>query len=221
MPREPLPADQIGLFDAIYTMRAIREFKTDPIPDAVLKQVLAAAGQAPSGGNRQPWKFIVIRSDEGKAKAASLVAEMQQRAAAERAAAGRPDPTPTGTAAPAPDFPGLLRAAPAIVIVCAIAPAAEGPGTVGPFGQTFPAVENLLLAARGFGLGGNITTGFRAMEKEFKEYLEIPDNLTPTCLIPLGYPMGEGRNKHGRKSRLPVEETTFAEKYGQPISFSA
>jgi nitroreductase len=58
------------------------------------------------------------------------------------------------------------------------------------------------------------------MEKEFKEYLNIPENLTPTCLIPLGYPSGVGRNKHGKKSRLPVEETTFAEKYGQPISFS-
>lgn len=216
MPREPLPAEQIGLFDAMYTMRAIRQFKTDSIPDPVLRQVLAAAGQAPSGGNRQPWKFIVIRSTEGKAQVASLITTMQ-----ERAAAGRPVSSPAGPPAPAPDFAGLLRAAPAIVIVCAIAPAAEGPGTVGPFGQTFPAVENLLLAARAFGLGGNITTGFRAMEKEFREYLQIPENLTPTCLIPLGYPSGEGGNKHGRKTRLPVEETTFAEKYGQPISFSS
>jgi nitroreductase len=220
MSPDALPSEQIGLFDAMYTMRAIREFKPDPIPDATLKQVLSAAGQAPSGGNRQPWKFIVIRSTEGKGKIAEMIATMQERAAAERAAAGRPNATPTGTAAPAPDFPGLLRSAPAIVIVCAISPASEGPQTVGPFGQTFPAVENLLLAARGLGLGGNITTGFRAMEKEFKAYLNIPDGLTPTCLIPLGYPSGIDRNKHGKKTRLPVEETTFAEKYGQPISFS-
>jgi nitroreductase len=203
------------------TMRAIREFKPDPIPDPVLRQVLAAAGQAPSGGNRQPWKFIVIRSDEGKSTIAGFIQTMQDRAAEARRASGQPAPVPTGTAAPAPDFPGLLRTAPAIVIVCAIAPTGETPGTVGPFGQTFPAVENLLLAARGLGLGGNITTGFRGMEKEFKEYLGIPDNLTPTCMIPLGYPTGVGRNKHGKKTRLPVEETTFAEKYGTPISFSS
>jgi nitroreductase len=221
MTPDSLPTEQIGLFDAMNTMRAIREFKPDPILDATLKQVLAAAGQAPSGGNRQPWKFIVIRSAEGKAKIAELIGTMQQRAGEARAASGRPDATPSGTAAPAPDFPGLVRSAPALVIVCAIAPAAEGPQTVGPFGQTFPAVENLLLAARGLGLGGNITTGFRAMEKEFKEYLNIPDNLMPTCLVPLGYPTGVGRNKHGKKSRLPVEETTFAEKYGVPITFSA
>jgi nitroreductase len=213
-------APQIGLFDAINTMRAVREFKPDSIPEATLKKVLAAAGQAPSGGNRQPWKFIVVRTPEGKAKIADMVATMQQRAAEARAASGQPNATPSGSAAPAPDFPALLRAAPALVFVCAIAPASEGPQTVGPFGQTFPAVENLLLAARGLGLGGNITTGFRSMEKEFKEYLNIPENLTPTCLIPLGYPSGVGRNKHGKKSRLPVEETTFAEKYGQPISFS-
>jgi nitroreductase len=211
---------QIALFEAMYTMRAIREFKPDAIPDQVLRQILAAAGQAPSGGNRQPWKFILIRSAETKSAIAGFIETMQERAAESRRASGAPNPTPGGTAAPAPDFPGLVRTAPAIVIVCAIAPAAEGPGTVGPFGQTFPAVENLLLAARAFGLGGNITTGFRTMEKEFKEYLNIPDNLTPTCLIPLGYPTGVGRNKHGKKSRLPVEETTYAEKYGQPISFS-
>jgi nitroreductase len=210
----------MGFFDALYTMRAIREFKPDAIPDTVLRQVLEAAGQAPSGGNRQPWKFIVIRSDEGKAKLAEFVQTIQDRAAEARRAAGQPDPTPSGTAAPAQDFPGLLRAAPALVIACAVAPTGETPGTVGPFGQTFPAVTTLLLAARAVGLGGNITTGFRAMEKEFKEHLNIPDNLTPTCLIPIGYPSGVGRNKHGKKSRLPVEETTFAEKYGQPISFS-
>jgi hypothetical protein len=55
------------------------------------------------------------------------------------------------------------------------------------------------------------------MEREFKEHFGIPDNLTPTCLIPLGFPSGVGRNKHGKKSRLPVEETTYEEKYGQPI----
>lgn len=183
MPPDALPSDQIGLFDAMYTMRAIREFKSDPIPDAVLRQILGAAGQAPSGGNRQPWKFIVVRSEEGKGWIADTMQAMQDQAAAARAARGEARPTPTGSAAPAPDFPGLVRSAPAIVIISAIAPAAEGPGTVGPFGQTFPAIENLLLAARGLGLGGNITTGFRALEKEFKDYFAIPENLTPTCMI--------------------------------------
>ena len=220
MSPEALPTEQMGIFDAMYTMRAIREFRDEAIPDAVLRQVLAAAGQAPSGGNRQPWKFVVVRSIEGKEKVAGLIEELQARQAASRPP-GAPAATPTGTAAPAPDFPGLLRAAPAIIFVCAIAPASEGPGTVGPFGQTFPAVENLLLAARALGLGGNITTGFRALEREFKDSFGLPDNLTPTCMIPLGYPSGVARNKHGKKSRLPVEETTFDEKYGQPISFLA
>ena len=146
---------------------------------------------------------------------------MQDRQAAGRAARGEANPTPTGTAAPAADFPGLVRSAPAIVLINAIAPASEGPGTVGPFGQTFPAITHLLLAARGLGLGGNITTGFRAMEKEFKDYFAIPENLTPTCMIPIGYPSGVDRNKHGKKSRLPVEETSFGEKYGSSISLSS
>lgn len=205
-------SNEIGLFEAIYTMRAIRDFKPDPVPDDLLRKVIEAAGQAPSGGNRQPWKFIVIRGQQGKDKVAELVRIGQDR----RPAAGN---RPTGTAAPVADFAGLLRAAPVLIIVCAIKPATEGPQTVGPFGQTFPAIQNLLLAARGLGLGGTITTSFREMEREFREYLRIPDNLTPTCLIPLGYPSGAGRNKHGRKSRLPVEEIAFEEKVGQRISF--
>ncbi len=221
MSPDALPSNQIGLFDAIFTMRAIREFKSDPLPDAVLRQILAAAGQAPSGGNRQPWKFIVVRSAEGKAWIADMMRSMQDRQAAARAASGASSAPPTGTAAPAPDFPGLLLAAPAIILVCAIAPASEGPQTVGPFGQTFPAIQNLLLAARGLGVGGNITTGFRALESEFKAYFGIPENLTPTCMIPIGFPSGVDRNKHGKKSRLSVEETTFSEKFGQPISLSS
>ncbi len=106
----------------MYTMRAIREFKSDPIPDSVLRQILGAAGQAPSGGNRQPWKFIVVRSPEGKGWIADTMQASHDRQAAARAARGEASPPPTGSAAPAPDFPGLVRSAPAIVLINAIAP---------------------------------------------------------------------------------------------------
>lgn len=211
---EATTAPEMGVFRAMYTTRAIREFKPDPVPNDVLVKILEAAGQAPSGGNRQPWKFIVIRSQEGKNKVADLVQQGQESRAP---APGQPRTTPTGTAAPADDFVGLLRTVPVIVIVCAIDPASTGPQTVGPFGQTYPAIENFLLAARALGLGSTITTGFRAREKEFREYLNIPDNLTPTCLLPLGYPSGKGRNRHGRKTRLPVTEIAYEEKIGQPL----
>ena len=65
--------EAIRLFDAIYTTRAIRRFKTDPVPDALHRRVLEAGGQAPSGGNRQPWRFIVLRSAESRRKLKELL----------------------------------------------------------------------------------------------------------------------------------------------------
>lgn len=212
-------APGMGLFEAIYSMRAIRQFTSDPVPGTLLRTVLAAAGQAPSGGNRQPWKFIVVRSPAGKRKVSELVIAAEGKAEEARARGQDRRPRPTGSAAAAPAFSALLAHVPAIIIVCAVKPASEGPWSVGPFGQTYPAVQNLLLALRGVGLGGTITTGFRWQEKEFREYLALPDNLEPTCLIPVGFPIDKGKERHGKKTRLPVEETTFEERHGQRITF--
>ena len=209
----------IGLFEAIYTMRAIRKFKPDPVPGALLRKVIEAAGQAPSGGNRQPWRWVVIRSAEGKRAVSDLVQQGNAKAAEARAAGQDRRPTPAPTAAPGPDFAESLADAPVIVIACAQTPASQGPWSVGPFGQTFPGIENLLLAARGVGLGGSITTSFRWMAAEFKEWLGLPDDMEPTCLIPLGYPLGEEGERHGPKTRRPIEELTHEERWGGAISF--
>ena len=200
-------------------MRAIREFKPDPVPDALLRRVLEAAGQAPSGGNRQPWRWVVIRSAEGKRKVSELVAQAAERAAEGRRTGQDRRTPPSASAAGSDAFADMLLGVPVIVIACAQRPASEGPWSVGPFGQTYPAVQNLLLAARGVGLGGTITTGFRWMEAEFRELLGLPDDIEPTCLIPLGYPAGEGREHHGRKSRQPIEELAHEERWGGSISF--
>ena len=63
-------ADDIGLFDAIYTQRAIRQFKGDPVPDELIHRLIEAATKAPSGANRQPWRFLVIRPEETKRRIA-------------------------------------------------------------------------------------------------------------------------------------------------------
>ena len=213
-------ASEMGLFEAMYTMRAIRKFKPDPVPDDVLRQVLEAAGQAPSGGNRQPWRFIVIRSKEGKKQMSEIALQAQQRAEEARrtGADRRPVPVP-GTGGGGGSFAEMLADVPVIVIVCAQRPASEGPWTVGPFGQTYPAVQNLLLAARALGLGGTITTGYRWMESEVKEWLGLPEGIDSTCLVPLGYPLGTDGERHGKKTRKHIEELVYEEHWGQPISF--
>jgi len=192
----------IDLFDAIYTMRAVRRFKPDPVPDALLRRVLEAGGQAPSGGNRQPWRFFVIRRPEAREELRGLLRQA--------AANGGTDPA------------GLeyFADAPVVIIVCATRGYVTGPGSVGPFGQTYPAVENILLAARALGLGSSITTSFREANDAFREWLQLPENLETTCLMPLGFPLGTKDSRHGKKTRSPIEDLTFEEKFGQNIVFS-
>ena len=209
---------EIGFFETIESTRAIRNFKPDPIPDNLLRKVLSSAGQAPSGGNRQPWRWVVIRSTEGKAEISRLVYQAGQMAEAARRDGKDKRPRPAN-ATESKEFHEVLLHVPVIIIACAQRPVSEGPHTVGPFGQTYPAIQNLLLAARALGLGGTITTNFRYMEKEFRNYLSLPDNIDPTCLIPLGYPANTGRDRHGSKTREAVEKIAFEEYWGQEISF--
>ena len=211
--------DTLGLFEALYTTRAIRRFKPDPVPNDVLRRVLDAAGQAPSGGNRQPWRWLVIRGDEGRTKVSELVARAGERAAEARRTGQDRRPAPPSAAAPGDDFASHLKSVPVIVIACAQANVSQGPFSVGPFGQTYPGIQNLLLAARGVGLGGTITTSFRWCLDEFRDYLGLPEGIEPTCLIPLGYPAGTGGERHGPKSRVPIDEVTFEERWGQPVTF--
>ena len=211
--------NEISLFDAIETTRAIRNFKPDSVPDILLRKILNSAGQAPSGGNRQPWRWIIIRSDAGKAEVSRLVFEAGIKAEAARRDGKDMRPVPALSASGSKGFHEVLLNVPVIIIACAQRPVSEGPGTVGPFGQTYPAVQNLLLAARALGLGGTITTNFRYMEKEFRDYLGLPDNIDPTCLIPLGYPADTGRDRHGHKTRNELEKLCHEEHWDQAISF--
>lgn len=192
--------NEIGLFRAIYTTRAIRKFRPDPVPDDLLRKTLEAAAQAPSGGNRQPWRFIVLRSKEAKEGLRQVIIKAAEKTGGQPQGANFLD-------------------APVVVIICAVQPASTGPQTVGPFGQTYPAVENFLLAARGLGLGSTISTAFRFADPDIREYLGIPEGFDTTCLMPLGYPDREAGEKHGRKTRQPIEETSFEDHWGQPITF--
>jgi nitroreductase len=179
-------------------MRAIRKFRPDPGPDALLRRVLEASGLAPSGGNRLPWRFIVLRGEaERKAIKDIILAEAAR----------------TGTTNTGADF----LDAPVVVIVCAVAPAAVGPGTVGPFGQTYPAIENFLLAARGVGLGSTISTSFKFADSAIRSHLGIPEGFDTTCLLPLGYPDRAQGQRHGRKTRQPIEELAFEGHWGETL----
>ena len=204
----------ISLFDAMHTQRAIRRFTDAPVSDAVIQRILEAAVRAPSGRNTQPWRFIVIRDVETKQK----IGDYYRRACEEAGIGQEP-------------IPGLSRKvnesvahlvlhmgdAPVLILVCYeyATEEAVGASTLLTGSSIYPAVQNLLLAARALGLGTALTTVHSMFEDEIKTMLGIPANVQTAALIPMGYPSAEER--FGGSRRRPVAEVTHLDRWsGRP-----
>ncbi len=209
----------MDLFEAMRTCRSIRRFRPDPIPEADLRRILEAAICAPSGGNRQNWAFVVVRDPELRRR----IGEYYREATLQLYASGYLDP-PEGASDEVVEqyarrrrngerFAHHIHEAPVIVIACLRTADGEPP----PFtagGSIYPAVQNLMLAARALGIGSVITTNHkRTHDREVNELLGIPPDYVTAALVPLGYPAG----RFGPLSRRPIEEVCFADRFSQPI----
>jgi nitroreductase len=193
-------SDEIGLFEAIYTQRAIRSFKPDPVPKAMIEKVLEAATKAPSGANSQPWAFVVVDDEAERHQlndiARATFASMYAGALA-RQKPGDPPPMPNLKA-----MIDTIDTIPVWVIVCCTA--APGPGPAwGRYGSIFPAVQNLLLAARGVGLGAVVTGLFGSDLPKLRAVTGIPEDVEPLVFVPLGYP---DKGRYGPTTRRPLAE---------------
>lgn len=209
MPRE----GDFGLFETMYSARALRRFKPDPIPDEVLFQVLDAAIRAPSGQNAQDWRFLVITDPAVKAKMQEWATETWGRYGA------RFGDDATIAALPRSqrlslqsvrDLAHNIATVPAIVLVLGLKGRHGTPG-----GSTFPAVQNLLLAARALGLGGSVFN-LALRRADLAAMLDIPENNEIYCCLPIGYPT----DRHGPVSRKPVRDVMYLNRYGQRWPFA-
>ena len=204
-PNERFP---ISLGEAIFTLRAIRRFKNEPIDNEIIKDILLSATQAPSGGNSQPWHFLVIKDKKQKQEFAELY---HQAWWAKRADQGIYKPEdiaennkPTLSAMKLSDE---IATAPAIILICATA---QGSG---PMGSVIPAVQNLLLTARSLGIGGTITTLHPSVEDQVKSMFNMPENVQIVYCVPIGYPKGN----FGPVQRKPLAEVTSLGVWGEPL----
>ena len=188
-------SETIDLFEAMYTQRAIRYFKTDPVPEEVILKLVEAATKAPSGGNSQNWKFIVIRDPELRRRISEYY-----KTAWDAAYGGQP--VETRVRISSSHLSKHMHEVPVLILACVQHDGS--PGTMGRGSSIYPAVQNLLLAARGLGLGSVLTTLHKQSEKEIKQLLGIPDNVETAALLPIGYPTEGAR--YGPTSRRPVEE---------------
>lgn len=207
--------DPIDLFDALYTTPAVREFRPEPISPAVLQAIIDAAIRAPTGSNRQAWRFVAVLDPAVKADVGELYrsAWNEIHTPQEWEDMAREDPVLWKRVyGPANKLASEMGSVPAIVLVCLdeFTPRA-GSHTAGA--SVYPAVQNLLLAARGFGIGGVLTTAHARREQELKSLLGIPDSAGIFALIPLGYPA----HPFFRVRRRPVAEIAFLDSWGTPL----
>ena len=198
----------IPLGEAIFSQRAIRRFRPDPIADDDLRDILLAATRAPSGGNTQPWHFLVLRDRDVIARFATLYREAWWAKRRDQGIRGPEDiPAGSGVTQSAMRLADDIGGAPVIVLLCATAPGA------GAMGSVIPAAQNLLLAARALGIGGTITTLHAQVDEQVRALLAIPAGVQVVYCIPLGHPRG----RFGPAVRRPLAEVASLDRWGQPL----
>ncbi len=203
------------VWEVMRTARAIRRFTDAPVDDSLLATCLEAATYAPSGGNQQPWHFVVIKS--GEARAALAVGAASALAAIEEVyRLARPEPDDeTPRARNARALFALHDGAagvPAAVLFCVKDQPLTTPLHLGA--SIFPAMQNFLLAARASGLGACVTGWQVSADAEFREAIGIPDEWHLASLVIVGWPDG----KHGSLRRRPVEQVASLDRWDQPLA---
>jgi len=200
--------EEIGLFEAMYNQRAIRKFKPNPVPDDLVRKLIESATKAPSGGNRQPWKFIVIRDPEVKQGVSRYYQQGWEEVFGSPASpppAGQPD-----VRSSAAYLAEHMAETPVLILVCV--EHNGSPSTLARGSSIYPAIQNLLLAAIGLGLGSVLTTLHKLHEQEIKDLLGIPEGVETVALLPIGFP-AEGMT-YGLTKRAPVDEVTYWDRWG-------
>ena len=219
------------LNDVMRTTFAAREFAADDLPDAVLHEILENARFAPSGGNRQGNRVIVIRDMETREKIAHLATAPAKRYVAQLNARENPfntiDPTKVTAAeierTPPPSrlLEPLAKASAVLVFVVDLKVVASTDQFLDRVGMIsgasiYPFVWNVLLGARQAGFGGVLTTLPVAAEPGLKDLLGVPDHFAIAAVVPLGKPV----KQLTKLKRRPVDEIAVRERF-DGAAFSA
>jgi nitroreductase len=198
--------------EAMFSQRSIRRFRPDPIPTDDLQAILEAAVRAPSGGNRQPARFVVLSDPALIRDFGALYREAwwAKRRDEKRPWTSRREQIPPedrGSTAAA-RLADEIKDAPCIVL--ALTTARNGAASV------IPSVQNLMLAARALGIGSVPTTLHAQVLERVYALLGIPSEMEFHLCIPLGYPRG----RFGPTRRLPAAEVTYLNRWGASVDWS-
>ncbi len=217
----------MDLYEAMRCAPTTRRFKPDPVPAEILTKALDAARFAPSGGNRQGWRVVVVQDAQLRAKLRDLYQPgwreyMQQTGGAQVLA----DPDSfdvkiVRNVQRADEYATGLDRVPVHLVVgvrledLAVTDAKLPRQSIVGGASVYPFVQNLLLALRAEELGAALTTLLVPAEDEVKRLLAIPDGIALAAHIGVGYRADPWPSRLARK---PVEDFAFADRYGEPLA---
>jgi nitroreductase len=211
-----MPEEEISLYQGLLSTRAIRRYTHEQVPDEVLRDILFAATRAPSGSNRQPFRFIVLTDGPVAQEAKRLLGVgARQFWAAKREADGYDKGSGADTNSPKARMARTMQhyvdayeSVPVLILACFVhyrhTSYTDG-------ASVYPACQNILLAARALGYGGVMTGWQFAADAELRVLLQIPDDVELMATITLGRPQG----RHGPVRRRPLPELVYGERWGQ------
>jgi len=218
----------VGLFDAMYGLRATRVYEDRPVPRATLSRILGAATMACSAGNTQPWDFVVVTERATKEQLKHLLSGAFAKADRERVQTA--DQLIDGSGRPVTGHAALdnVDRVGAIVMVFwnpdrgvrfqdeyeenpdgTLHPVRFMPGGRGS--SLFPACQNMMLAAHALGVSSLFTTFFGLVEAAVKDLLHVPPRMFLECAVFLGY----GAEPLGRPRRLPLERVVHLDDWNE------
>lgn len=192
-------------FDVLGGQRAHRAFRDDPVDDETVERLLWAATRAPSAENTQPWFFVVVREERRRRALGELARRAWEEGGRDYAVHRL---SPSLLADVDAGARGGIAGAPVLVVACADVRLVHA-RAIGP--SIFPAVQNLLLAATALGLGSALTTLPLTHGDEVAELLELPEQVQPEAVVPVGWPA----RSLGPGSRRPVHQVARRETFRQ------
>jgi len=193
----------MDVFDAIATTRAMRRLDPErPVSDADVLTIVEAATKGPTGGNRQPVRWLVVRDAEKRRRLGEIYAACwdvyrQRNVPTDTSGGADVSPAQSRVRSSAAHLGAHMGESPVIVLPCSRRGIGES--------SVFPGVQNLCLAARALGLGTTLTTIHLIREDEVKALLGVPDDVVVWAMIPVGHPTG----RWGEAVRRPVTEVTY------------
>jgi nitroreductase len=202
------------IFEIMHTMRAMRRLKPDPVPDELIRKILLAGQAAASGGNTQRWRFLVLKDPAIKKKVQVYYKKAFDEVVGPRYRSSAPppgsDPDRYRRQHTAVEYlTDHYHEAPVWIVACL----EDGPNPGRVAGSSiYPAVENMLLAARALGLGSVLTTRHINYEKECDAAMGIPEGFRSYAILPIGYPMG----RFGPVGRGPLADVVYLDGWGKP-----